>query len=471
MTFAGTTRKHRTSDLRRRKPVAPKEEESKNSSIISSTASSSNTPVPTWLKVEEWSSSTWSKDDADGCSTANSIRKSPAVRSVDHGSDGKEDLKKNIEVQPPPDDSSSEEDDDSASVSSLDSFSSESQPETQHSDDHSNKERLEKRLKIREESLARLQRTLPVPCYNLLAAHEKAAQVINRNRCRLGDGATMQSKTAAAAAEKKGAKPTNISTAPQEDRAKSSHSHPVLYTWWWCMFEFYHTGPAAYKLVVVCLCHLFFHGTLDTLSRIVYHSIFVTAMGQGMFDLVLISLGLGLLRSNGYLWMFLDTEKYNAIKFDMHNRRQLGFADARLLSFLESSLYGSAANLLGFYLVYIGLSQISSQEYERILKFLEAWYLAKKDAIIQDQNLVEDELHFYSWESIYNGFSEKASDTCLLLSQNIHPRFQWWFSYCCNDPAQEWKAIEMVFYSLGLVAITFSASMVGVNILEICNEE
>jgi hypothetical protein len=118
----------------------------------------------------------------------------------------------------------------------------------------------------------------------------------------------------------------------------------------------------------------------------------------------------------------------------------------------------------------MGSSQICSRQFVKILRFLEEWYLQKKDTIIQGQGLQVEDLHFYSWNGDHSGHSEYVSSTCKLLEQHIHPNFQWWFSYCCNDPSQEWKAVEMAFYSMGLLVVAVVAAMVGINILEICDE-
>ncbi|KAG7358922.1 hypothetical protein IV203_015511 [Nitzschia inconspicua] len=461
------------SGLRRRKTILETCSTSPRNGSIQC-GDSTGTPVPRLLKAEEWSSSSRSKDEVDASVETSLIEKSTAAfETIEHTI--VEATAKGNDDGSSKSSSCDDDDDDSASVSSLESLlsalssaRSEKECHSQEKGEPKGIERLERQLQLRRELLARFKMIQSPSCYKLLETHERAANAVERKRYDIA--AESSTKKVGSDGVEKTLKSTNV----LEDPVKGSdHPHSLLYAWWWVLFECHHSGPAAYKLLLVCLCHLFFHGALDTLSRIVYHNIFVNAMRLEVFYSALILLGLCILRANGYIWMLLDSEAYSAVKFDMHNRRLLDFTDAKVLAFLKSSLYGSAANLFGFYLVYVGLNQISSQELNEILKYLEQWYIDRKDAIIRDQNLNQDDLDFYSWEGTggSTGYSEDASNTCMLLQQYIHPRLQWWFSYCCNDRFQEWKAVEMLYYGLGLVVVAASAATVGVNLLEICDEE
>jgi hypothetical protein len=460
-TAGGRSRYESSSQLRRRKTSVAKNTSIRKVSIGSGT----DVPVPSLVKVEEWSSASLSKGDGNHTSTKPSPKKRTIVDAVvaataddDNVTGSRKESGNNDAIG-----------DDSATVSSLDSLLSalsisiEEESFSQREEELKGIEKLETQLQARRESLASLKTSQPASCYKLLAAHEEAAESIKRERCRAKENAKQGIPSQEAKQNK--LKEYNHQT------SKEGHPHPILYAWWWMLFEFHHAAPAAFKLVVVCLCHLFFHYVLETLSRIVYHSLFVTAMKQELFCVFEILLGFCLLRANGYLWMFLDPQAYNTVKFDMHNRHHLGLVDAKLLAFLKSSLYGSAANLFGFYFVYVGLNQISSHEYIKVMKFFEAWYLEKKEAIIAAQNIQAESLHFYSWDGSDTNYSTDVSSTCALLTQHVHPCIQWWFSYCCNDRFQEWKAIELVYYGMGLLAVAASAAMVGVNVLEICDEE
>ena len=135
-------------------------------------------------------------------------------------------------------------------------------------------------------------------------------------------------------------------------------------------------------------------------------------------------------------------------------------------------MFGSAANLVGFYLVYVGLNQLTAVPFTNWMKEMEAWYLALKESLLAQHNLEKDTLKFYSWEGTSPGYSEEEYRTCKLLKQYVASgRLRWLFQYCCTDPFQEWKAFEVTFQGIGLLAITLLAASLGVNILQICDEE
>ena len=274
---------------------------------------------------------------------------------------------------------------------------------------------------------------------------------------------------------------TKLNTQNQEQQQQ-----PWL--WWWTLFEIHHTVPSSFKLVIICLCHLAFHGVLDATTRIVYHNIFLDYMDKQLFSCFLIAIGLILLRANGYLWLFLNDDSYRIVKFDMHNRLRLGCTDAKVLKFFKrETIYGSAANMFGFYFVYVGLNQIFSHNYANIAKFFETWYTQTKEEIITEQNLTttgannddiimnnssaSSSLVFYSWDGYSTGYSEPEHQTCLLLKQYVHPNLQWWFQYCCTDPFQEWKVLEITYFGLLLSVVATIGGYMGLNLLELCDEE
>jgi hypothetical protein len=420
---------------------------------------------PRLFEVDVRSSSSWPNDDHCQQQLKHNTGQAPTEPAVDPTLIGDE--KKIREIN------NVDKDHDSESVFSIDSFLSVRSSDTskdgslsQVDKEACDMKQLQHDLECRGTFLSRLKTSHPIYSYKILETHEIAAQAVKLERYRakniLKQGPQSQD------ANNRGR--ITYSSDPRGRMSHEGNPHPVLYAWWWVLFELTYTAPAAFKMVVVCLCHLFFFGVLDTLSRILYHSLFVATIRQEFFSLFQIFLGLCLLRVNGSLWTNLDADTYNIVKFDMHNRRHLGFTDAKLLSFFKSSCYGSAGNLFGFYLVYMGSSQIYSRQFIFILRFLETWYLQKKETIIQDQNLQEEDLHFYSFYGNNAVYSEDVSNTCKFVVQHVHPSVQWWFSYCCNDPSQEWKALDMMLYTMGLLVVTVIAATVGINILEICDD-
>jgi hypothetical protein len=375
----------------------------------------------------------------------------------------------------------SEDDDDTrndedASVSSIDSLlSANSEDEdyssiSQASGHRPDKtlrglERLEKRLERRRRKLHMLCAGKSEAYACLLKSNEAEVRQLKMKRFLTKRAQKKRSRG------RPSGKSKNITFSPSIEE-QPTKTHTLLLMLWWVLFEFHHTIPASLKLVVICLCHLFFHGTIETASKVLYHNVFFNVMSQQVHALCQVVLGLCLLRANGYVWYFLDNHAYNIVKFDMHNRLHLGHLDAKLLSFCKSSVYGSAANLIGFYLVYVGLNQVIITPFNVINNNMEAWYLITKETALEKHDFDKSALKFYSWEGTSPGYSEEEHKTCELLKQYIHPpSLQWLFEYCCKDPSQEWKAVEIAYYGVGLLAMTISAASFGVNLLEICDEE
>jgi hypothetical protein len=131
--------------------------------------------------------------------------------------------------------------------------------------------------------------------------------------------------------------------------------------------------------------------------------------------------------------------------------------------------------MFGFYFAYVGLNQIFSHNYATILKFFENWYMQTKEGILTQQNFTDDDnsssLVFYSWDGVSTGYSEPEYQTCLMLKQYVHPKLQWWFHYCCTDPFQEWKILEVTYFGVLLSVVATIAGYMGLNVLELCDEE
>ncbi|KAL3939948.1 MAG: hypothetical protein SGARI_001181 [Bacillariaceae sp.] len=374
------------------------------------------------------------------------------------------------------DENKDEDSDDSLSLSSIDSLlssrsDSESLSLVLEGDNrgHHHKalrgiERLEKKLELRRRKLHQLCVAEPKGCIHVLKANEEAVRKLEMKQF-LDDEQ----------AQKKHVHGRQSAPSPKEGEHARQHPatpHSFLQTWWWLLFEAHLVIPASIKLLVVCCCHLFVHGTLETACKMVYQSFFLKLMSQQVFCICQVILGLLCLRANGYLWYFLDKDAYNVVKFDMHNRVRLQRWDAKLLAYFKTTIFGSAANLVGFYLVYVGLNQLILMPFNNWMKELDTWYLATKESLLEEHDLDKETLKFYSWEGTSPGYSEKEDKTCKLLKQYISPgRLQWLFEYVCTDPFQDLKSFEVMYQGVGMLAITLIAASLGVNILQICDEE
>jgi len=240
----------------------------------------------------------------------------------------------------------------------------------------------------------------------------------------------------------------------------------------WFLFDCHYTLPSCFRLVITSTCHLAMYGVLEATSKMIYQRVFFHFMNLYVFHGCQVLLGLVLLRANGYLWQFLDKDAYKTLKFDMHNRFYLGFLDARVLAFFKDTVYHSATNTIGFCLVYVGLHRLSDQLYLDFMSSLDEWYLDTRDAIVEVQNFPKNSTVFYSWEGTSMYFSEAAQHTCLALKQYVEPTLlQGLFEYCCTDPFQDWIIFEMMYNILFLVIGASLGASIGINILQLYDEE
>mmetsp|Transcript_28075 Transcript_28075/g.49785 ORF Transcript_28075/g.49785 Transcript_28075/m.49785 type:complete len:449 (+) Transcript_28075:64-1410(+) len=371
-------------------------------------------------------------------------------------------------------DKEQESDSESSSDGSLlSSFSEEDEKDDELIAEYKGILRLEKKLEIRKKKLRRLSAGMSPSLVTMLQAHEEAARdvkLFKHKQQQQGTGKTTgKASNENSTTSRSGSRATgNVSSVKRQHLRKHSL---FLRTWWHLVFEFHHTVPSSFKLIIICACHLTFHGVIDTGLRILYHNVLQDYFGQQFYGVCQIIFGLWLLRANGYLWQFLEHDAYNTVKFDMHNRWHLGFLDARVLSFFKSSLLASACNMFGFYFVYVGLNQLVAHGFLVLLKFLEDWYINTRTRIIEEHHIPEESLQFYSWEGLSTHFSEAEYQTCMMLKQYVKPQFRWWFQYCCTDPFQEWKGLEMFYFGAGLLVAALIAASMGLNVLKFCDEE
>lgn len=252
---------------------------------------------------------------------------------------------------------------------------------------------------------------------------------------------------------------------------------PPLYLrlWWWLLFEGHHTIPGSVKLLVVCMAHLTFYNLLDYTLWTIYESFFVGLMQFSTFVVVYIVAGLALMRGNGSLFTVLGGSSYNMVKFEMHNRLRLGHADARLMEYFKNSIWGSAANMFAFYLIYSGLVHFYNDRTHQKFNVLmvESYTMIRDQAAQQVPEPVD--LKFYD-KSNYTGQFESPKlsgveqQTCAILEEYVAPPFQWWFRYCCADPFQEFRLHDLTFHGFWFFLTAGVAAWMGINVLTLCDE-
>jgi hypothetical protein len=337
--------------------------------------------------------------------------------------------------------------------------------------------RLERKLDLRMARLRRLSAGRRPSYVRLMETHQAAVREIaiaEYKRSVRDKEEPSKSVHGTAADEKAG----RTQAAPSMDEEPDDRfRHPPLYLriWWWLLFEAHHTIPASCTLLVVCMGHLTFYSFVDILLRTCYQTLFSGIMAYSTFVVLHIFAGFGLLRANGYLFDLLKGRSLRMVNFDMRNRLKLRHADARLLEVLKESLLGSATNMLGFYLIYNGLSFVYNQRvHPAFFKPLDELYTSIRDEAAKQVPEGAD-LKFYSrldfaeLEAAPDG-TGMEQETCSILKAYVAPRFEWWFSYCCMDPFQEFRIHDVTFHGLWFLATAWVAALMGLNVLKFCDE-
>jgi hypothetical protein len=118
------------------------------------------------------------------------------------------------------------------------------------------------------------------------------------------------------------------------------------------VMEGYQGLPSYLLLVVYCFSAHAFYASVDaTLNT---GALFMKPyISYNTFDGITLVVCYFIIRATGYLWYFVDDDTYLSVKFDMHNRAQLGYWDARIMQFFQThSRLASFLNLCSFYTIY-----------------------------------------------------------------------------------------------------------------------
>uniref|UniRef100_A0A7S2UPP0 Uncharacterized protein n=1 Tax=Attheya septentrionalis TaxID=420275 RepID=A0A7S2UPP0_9STRA len=119
------------------------------------------------------------------------------------------------------------------------------------------------------------------------------------------------------------------------------------------LFDLYYGVPGHVVILLFCVAHISIYEGLYTATAEITKKV----KNQNLVYGVVLLVGLTLSRASGYLWSWINEEKRECVRFDMHNRLRLGTYDARLLRwFRRHTHFKIAVNTLSLYLCFIGVA-------------------------------------------------------------------------------------------------------------------
>lgn len=150
---------------------------------------------------------------------------------------------------------------------------------------------------------------------------------------------------------------TNFQTAPTNSTWLRAITDSII-------FETSVTLPAIISLLV----HTLVHASVYEIIQYVVHearkalSDSDNYLVEGYISSVLMILGLVLLRLSGYLYWWCNRADYQSVKFDFHNRQQLGLWDAQCMLWVKHrEKLRAVCYILGYDLLYCGVLYIQTR--------------------------------------------------------------------------------------------------------------
>lgn len=164
---------------------------------------------------------------------------------------------------------------------------------------------------------------------------------------------------------------------------------------------------------------------------------------------LLIVVSVVVMRLNGSLWYWVGPNSYRRLKFDLHNRVELGFWDAKVMQYLHRPTLGrtnTLINLMSMYGVCVGVYFYYQQALARYEFHIWEWY---KDSCAEVDIEIDDYTDFLECHLIL----ERVSDD--LTRATMH--------HICADP--EWTVLVGLFHATMLLVMALLASVSGCDLL------
>ena len=367
------------------------------------------------------------------------------------------------------------ENDDESEVSSL--LSSWSDDESSMDLDCKGIERLRKKLIKRKRQLERLCVGRPPAYVQLLATNEeiaserKIAEYKHRHPDEEGKIKAMSN--------------SNSGNNNIEEEKKVSTAHQLLGM---IQFEAYHTLPSFCTLLVISFGHATFFGFFECIMRILYYRFFKNILNRSMYHFLGLICGLIHLRLNGSVFYYSTAKNFSLLKMEISNRQKLLFLDTRIWELIRGSLLSSACNMIGYYLISIGISHFYYKIYDTWMMHFEIWWENMWNmAVIQINKEVQQQQLLHQQQTAF----QQPTDiiTCPLLSDHeIHqptvtvsptcagatemvqsPIMKWLVNGWCNDLTSEYRDVQLVYHGFWLVASIILGLKVGQKLITYCD--
>lgn len=216
------------------------------------------------------------------------------------------------------------------------------------------------------------------------------------------------------------------------------------------LFECHHLPEGIWGVLLFCVGDLALACSIDRGSKA---GVILTGTDPYVVHAIQIVVCLMVMRLNGYMWWWLGKDSYNLVKFDLHNRVELGYWDARLMKALQSNprlrRVNGVLNLLSLYGAYMGV-------YFFYIKALDKWELMVWDWYKEECDVadfpVDDDANF---------------EVCDRILAELKPSLKRAvMHHICTDP-EDWSFLTGGYHaSILMVAMVFSY-VTGASMLEV----
>ena len=215
--------------------------------------------------------------------------------------------------------------------------------------DYQGWERLERKFEIREEMLKRLSEGKSEAYVEMLRHHEEAARQQKRKEYRrkvTENGSPRGSHT-----KKMDASVITSESLPTENGLLGKVRRILL-------FEGYHSAQAITIILFSSVVGIAIYDMVETFLREIA-GLSAPYVNIHQFHALLIMFCLIVMRKTGYIWWWLqEDDSYECVRFELCNRLELGYWDARLMYYLSRSgkTLAGCLNIICFYSMYVGIS-------------------------------------------------------------------------------------------------------------------
>ena len=215
--------------------------------------------------------------------------------------------------------------------------------------DYQGWERLERQFEIREETLKRLSEGKSEAYVEMLRHHEEAVRQQKRKEYWRKD--TENGSPRGSHTQKMDARVITSESLPTDNVFFKEVRRSLL-------FEGYHSGQAVTIILLSSIVGSGIYDMVKTCSLVIAH-LSAPYVNIHQFHALLIVFCLIAVRKTGWMWSWLEEyDSYECVKFELCNRLELGYWDARLMHYLSRSgkALATCLNLICYYSMYVGIS-------------------------------------------------------------------------------------------------------------------